>query len=308
MDIEPGLDGYLRHHHAIEETVRKPLFFIVGVAKSGTTWLQKLLDGHPDICCNGESHVGSSLIPGIMDLLAQHNKLICSKNKMLQHQDEGYPVFSNDMALYVAKTAMYTLLHAQQEGTDSLIIGEKTPDHLRHMEDITEHLVPGARFIHIVRDGRDAAVSGWHHIYREMPEWAQKNFPTLDGYVELFAQTWVTEIKIARQYGRRFPENYLEIKYEDLQESLKETLLTVLRYLDADDRVECINRCIENGSFKKLAGGRVKGEEDASSHFRKGIAGDWRNVFDDRCEKIFYQHAKELLIELGYECNPGHPG
>ena len=31
-----------------------PVFFVVGLAKSGTTWLMKTLDAHPEVLCKGE--------------------------------------------------------------------------------------------------------------------------------------------------------------------------------------------------------------------------------------------------------------
>jgi hypothetical protein len=133
-----------------------------------------------------------------------------------------------------------------------------------------------------------------------MPEWARENYPTLAGYVELFAQTWVNEIDVARQYARRFPGNYLEIKYEDLKANPEASMLPMLRFLKADDSSGSISQCIANGSFQRVSGGRVAGVEDSASHFRKGIVGDWRNTFDARCEDTFNRYAGELLAELGY--------
>lgn len=53
--------------------------------------------------------------------------------------------------------------------------------------------------------------------------------------------------------------------------------------------------------FEKLSGGRKKGEGDVKSHFRKGIAGDWRNHFTPKLERIFKERHGELLVQLGCE-------
>ena len=53
--------------------------------------------------------------------------------------------------------------------------------------------------------------------------------------------------------------------------------------------------------FQKKAGGRKEGEEDVRSHFRKGVAGDWKNHFKDCHRKYFKTHYSNLLIKLGYE-------
>jgi hypothetical protein len=49
-----------------------------------------------------------------------------------------------------------------------------------------------------------------------------------------------------------------------------------------------------------LAGGRKRGQE-ATSFFRKGIAGDWKNVFTEQDKRDFKTVAGDLLIEIGYE-------
>ena len=62
-----------------------------------------------------------------------------------------------------------------------------------------------------------------------------------------------------------------------------------------------MKRCIEVTSFERLSKGRKKGVEDSSSFLRKGVAGDWRDVFTERDKEVFKEAAGDLLIELGYE-------
>jgi hypothetical protein len=52
--------------------------------------------------------------------------------------------------------------------------------------------------------------------------------------------------------------------------------------------------------FSAFAEGRGRGEEDASSHYRKGLAGDWRNHFTDRHVAHFKARYNDLLIKTGY--------
>lgn len=56
-------------------------------------------------------------------------------------------------------------------------------------------------------------------------------------------------------------------------------------------------------NFKRLAGGRKQGEEDQKSHFRKGVAGDWKNHFTPHVKSIFKEKYGPDLIRLGYESN-----
>ena len=61
-----------------------------------------------------------------------------------------------------------------------------------------------------------------------------------------------------------------------------------------------IERCIRASSFER-ASNRQQGEEDPSSFFRKGVAGDWRDVFTERDRKIYEEMAGNQLARTGYE-------
>jgi len=58
---------------------------------------------------------------------------------------------------------------------------------------------------------------------------------------------------------------------------------------------------VGSASFEKLSRGRERGQEDPSSFYRKGVAGDWKNHFSKEDRRVFKEEAGELLIRLGYE-------
>ena len=60
-------------------------------------------------------------------------------------------------------------------------------------------------------------------------------------------------------------------------------------------------QAVSSASFEKLSKGRERGQEDVTSFYRKGIAGDWKNYFTERDKEIYKEEAGELLIRLGYE-------
>jgi hypothetical protein len=88
--------------------------------------------------------------------------------------------------------------------------GDKTPLYMQQLP-LLERLFPDAIWVHLVRDGRDAALS-----FLELPEgfsgktWAQPRT------VPQFAARWRTEILAARRLGRHAGSRYLELRYEDL--------------------------------------------------------------------------------------------
>lgn len=57
--------------------------------------------------------------------------------------------------------------------------------------------------------------------------------------------------------------------------------------------------------FKRLAGGRNAGDEDVKSHYRKGVAGDWKNYFKAEHVSYFKRHFGDLLLRYGYEPEDG---
>jgi lipopolysaccharide transport system ATP-binding protein len=54
--------------------------------------------------------------------------------------------------------------------------------------------------------------------------------------------------------------------------------------------------------FERLTG-RQPGDEDVTSHERKGVAGDWRNYFDSDLKDAFKQRFGQTLIRTGYEAD-----
>ncbi len=62
-----------------------------------------------------------------------------------------------------------------------------------------------------------------------------------------------------------------------------------------------VARTVDRYSFEHLAGGRSVGENDENSHYRKGVAGDWRNHLNDEHLAYFKERFGDLVEQLGYE-------
>ena len=271
---------YRQAQSAIDHILGKELFFIVGTIKSGTTWLQLLLDAHGDISCGGESHFTNVLAKNLTAAVSRYNQKIAAKNETIFKEVEGYPVLRKPNLRYLLFSSICLLLHDQSKDKDPRVVGEKTPDNIRGMALLRE-LFPGAKFLHTIRDGRDAAVSAWFHNLRVTPDWTRENFGSMADYLAHYGKTWVREIGLARDFGGRFPDHYREVRYEGLFNQPADSLRSILEFVGVDAGPETIAHCLAAGDFAGLASGRKPGHEDRSSHFRKGVVGDWRNHFDD---------------------------
>jgi len=314
-----------------------PLFFVVGYQKSGTTWLMQMLDSHPEILCRGEGR------PFGRNFRQEHLKQRKASypptslyNAMMSSEDLRYwverSVWSKDgdAEEHLAKLtglAVGYFLTRRLAGTGKRLVGDKTV--LLSAEIVREigAVCPGARVIHIIRDGRDVAVSATHHRWNQAEDRGGSSRPTPDqlakreayredpqgllrtddgifpeGYVGKSAAKWGARVGKTVRDGPALlgADYYAEVRYEDLLEKPEEELGRLLGFLGADASGPTVRRCVRAASFERLAGGRSRGQE-AASFFRKGVAGDWKNVFTERNKRDFKAAAGDLLIELGYE-------
>lgn len=175
------MNHYERLQTQISELRKKQIFFIGGAIKSGTTWLQLLLDAHPEVSCRGEGHFLDNLAPALKMALDQHCGVIVDKNETLFNEIGGYPLLTNDDFACILETCIALFLIRQSESKRARAIGEKTPDNSRHFAELGV-IFPTAKFVHLVRDGRDCAVSGWFHNQRLAPDEALEKFATLGEY------------------------------------------------------------------------------------------------------------------------------
>ena len=174
----------------------------------------------------------------------------------------------------------------------------------------------------VMRDGRDIMVSAYYHFLfsneanldfavhqkREFLDFAdyddiRTNMPAFIDYMfETFPREgWSTRFSWAGFVDSWIDQDVPIVRYEDLlsdpEAQLKRVSLALIG--QAPDEAD-LKRIVEKYSFKVLTG-RKSGEEKANAFLRKGIAGDWRNVFSREAAEKFNRHAGAQLIELGYE-------
>jgi len=104
---------------------------------------------------------------------------------------------------------------------------ETTPHTLLHME-MVARLYPRARFIHVVRDGRDVVGSLLQRDWID-PATGEKVWCCQDA--QAAAEYWVHVVEAIRKQGERLPDRYLEIRYEDLIEHPEAVMRHVMAFL-----------------------------------------------------------------------------
>jgi hypothetical protein len=288
-------DGW---HTAISTLRKKQIFFVGGTIKSGTTWLQLLLDAHPEVSCKGEGHFLDLMAPALKMAMDQHGRFIAERNQAVFNELGGYPRLTNEGLCAIVAFSIAVFLIEQSRHKTASAIGEKTPDNVRHFHELGA-LFPKAKFLLIVRDGRDCAVSGWFHNLRSSPEWAKK-YGSLDIYARSMADIWAAELAKAQEFADRYVDRTRQVRFEDLVTNTPGTLAGIFEFLGVEAPEGILRHCQAQASFTKLSGGRHPGEEDRRSFFRKGVPGDWRNHFGDRVAAEFRERAGAWLDRFGY--------
>lgn len=293
--------------------------FVVGVPRSGTTLLRMMLDEHPQLAIPAETHY----MPELIRLWRQMKEDGTSEKEMRKrsleflagyYRREDWPVSAKQLAAAtkvrpLRVSDVLSAVHvAYAKKVDKPFWGDKTPQYLKRMGPI-QKAIPTARFIHLVRDGRDVGVS------LTGLSWGAET-------TEEAATQWVTHITRARERAEEMvPGSYLEIRYEDLVVETEATLKRVVEFIElpwdpamldyhrtAAERVNEWNRDLE-----RLQGGIIPAAERTAQHKFTSQPptteriGRWRRDMPPEEQRRFEEIAGDLLDDFGYERAFGTP-
>ncbi|MFL5819908.1 MAG: sulfotransferase family protein [Solirubrobacteraceae bacterium] len=296
--------GRVRRHLARREPTQ-PAPFVVGVTRSGTTLLRLMLDAHPQLAVPPETHFALEVIAAFKEGPVTPERFVAIVTGHRRWPDFGLDADvlrarvseAQPLAAGPALRAFYRY-YADQAGKPRW--GDKTPGYLRKMSSI-ERALPEARFIHLIRDGRDVAVSitGLHFGPRSVPKAAHR---------------WAKRIRVAREQGRRVG-HYTEVRYEDLVLEPEATLRRICAFVELDwdpamldyhdraaDRLQEITRDLPRSREGEVirADQRVGIHALASRPPQSDRVGRWRTEMSDSDQAAFVETAGDLLAELGY--------
>lgn len=276
--------------------------FVVGSPRSGTTLLCHMLFSAGGFAVyRSETHVFNVLEPAYGDLGKARNKRKLMKAWLASRLFQISGLDAEEIEARVLancrnggdflRIVMGDI--ARKQNVDRWI--DCTPDHLLYLRRIKE-TIPEALIIHIIRDGRDVALSmDKQHWIRPLPGEKKQHLMVSSLYWE-----WV--VNQGRKHGREFGEDYCEIHFEDLVRNPSSVLTGLSSFVEHDLNYDRILE-VGIGSVRK-PNSSFDGEASGGDF---NPIGRWQQVLSGEETMKMEALIGETLKECGYQLTSAQP-
>jgi hypothetical protein len=257
----------------------EPPVFIVGCVRSGTTWVADIFDAHPAVAVVYESFV----------LTRDAGLAIFTERKHWEGEvGVGRLMDRPEFIREIRDTTARWLGKALKPGDRYLV--EKTPSHLYAINFIAD-VFPEARFVYVVRDGRDVALS----IHAASRTWAPQWKRTVGKSIASAARAWSDAAVKARAAAARLDRRWFELRYESLLSEPLACCSALFDFcrIDYDDAM--LRRVVKATDFQEVHG------DKKAAFYRRGEAGEWRQRLNMWDSLVFEWAAGQTLRDTGYE-------
>lgn len=259
-------------------------FFLLGHDRSGTTMLRLILD-RGDVAVPPESMFLLEVDPGqpaedVLRAAWTHPRV---QLWGLSDEPPAVPAGLNGMDAFRFAVSAPFVAYAEREGKARW--GDKTPAYIGHVDRLAATW-PNARFVVLVRDGRDVALSVMNVPFGPNNAWAA-------------ARSWAAAIREGREAAARFRGRVLEVRYEDLVSKPAETVAAVCDFVGLDYSDDML--AIEQTDRSKVVADQSAWFTNVWSGITTAAVGKWRTELTPRQIELFETVAGDELRALGYE-------
>lgn len=277
-----------------------PSVFIIGCIRSGTTLLQRLVNAHPALAIVHETHwiprlyknrtglTPEGLVTSeFIDYLCAHDRF---SHLGMERTEIERLLTPGEAISYAAFVSRIFDLYASAHG--KRLAGDKTPAYVKNVA-FLHTLWPKTKFVHLIRDGRDVALSimNWNKACNN----AGRHVTWSEDPVSTTALYWRRKVQLGREGGSSLdPELYYEIRYEAMV---------------TDPQGECTKLCAflnlpYDETMLHFHEGRTRQKPglDAKHAWLPVTPGlrDWTSQMTSEQIERFEAVAGDLLSELGY--------
>jgi hypothetical protein len=268
--------------------------FVLGCPRSGTTVLYHMLLSAGDFAVyRSESNVFNLLAPrfGGMRSASDRRQLMHYWLRSLLFRVSGLDAAQIETKIeaecHCAGDFLRIVMEEVARAQKVRRWADCTPEHLLYMKHIKRQ-IPDALFIHIIRDGRDVALSyikqGWAH---PLPWDGDERLAFAGLY-------WEWMVQKGREQGKLLGQDYREVRFEELVTNPHQTLLQLGEFIEHDLDYERIRRAgigsvsQPNSSF----GGESEGPFNPVAR--------WKTKFSSEQKVAFESVVGDFLEELEY--------
>ena len=272
-----------------------PPLFVVGCGRSGTTMLRMMLTTHPDLAIPWESHfivplwkgrrkLGGRESPDVERIVAHIQST--SLFRLWELPDDAVRRRVDALERPTFGDVIEAVFRAYADHQSKCRWGDKTPIYVQWIPVLAD-LFPTARFVHVIRDGRDVAMS-----YLSVP-WGPDD-------IWGCAVKWRRDVGAGRRHGPVLgSRRYLEVRYEALVQEPRPTLERICDFaaLAFDERM------LDYRQEARSVGSRPLQSPYHASATKPPTPGlrDWRSQMPHEQVLAFEAVAGALLTDLGYE-------
>jgi len=273
-------------------------FFIVGNDRSGTTMLRLIVDRGPDAAVPPESMFLTDFAtafdaggPRDADAARRLMRAVWEHPKVRLWDLPGQPpevpsgLSAQDAYRFIvaAPFEAYAAAHGKPRW------GDKTPHYVHHVDHLLR-VFPRARFVVLVRDGRDVALSLRRMPFGPNNAWAA-------------AQWWARGIRAGVRAAQRHPDAVRTIHYEDLARAPREEVPRLCEFLGLGYREDML--ALEKADRARIVRDQASWFPTLFDGINTVAVGRWEREMSRRDQRIFAALAGAELEQLGYPVEPG---
>lgn len=296
--------GRRRPDTPARDGARLPPFFIVGVDRSGTTLLRAMLNRHPELAVPPESH----FIPRLWRRRRRYGRkgrierterflFDLASEERFRHWDLPLDAVRGQLVATPAQTfgehleAVYRA-YAQQRGKTHW--GDKTPEYA-HIVPLLARLFSEARFVHVIRDGRDVALS---MLDRKRTSRYRSGKGPLHRRAPTPAFFWSRRIRTVRRAVAGLEAGrYCELRYEDLLDDPEGQLRRLCQFIGVEFESDMLVH--DRTGLEEVPPSQRQSHTRLALPPTKGLR-DWRRQMLPGEVAEFEAVARRQLARLGY--------